>query len=92
MLTDDEIRALSDSDRTELMRRLTVGMPVDRGVIRALNRRRLVLIVAAAAGATALAPWTLYLAMTLPPHYRAENWRAAWVGFDIALPWPRASR
>jgi hypothetical protein len=33
----------------------------------------------------ALIPWTVYLAMTLPPHARAHHYRAAWVGFDTLL-------
>lgn len=30
-------------------------------------------------------PWTVYLAMTLPERAEAENYRLAWVGFDIML-------
>lgn len=30
-------------------------------------------------------PWTIYLAITLPGHFHAHNWRLAWVGFDIVL-------
>jgi hypothetical protein len=33
----------------------------------------------------ALIPWIGILAFTLPPHYAASHWRAAWVGFDIFL-------
>jgi hypothetical protein len=32
-----------------------------------------------------LIPWIAYLAVTLPDHYVASHWKAAWVGFDIAL-------
>ena len=32
-----------------------------------------------------LVPWTGYLFGTLPPHYKANHWRIAWGGFDIAL-------
>jgi hypothetical protein len=32
-----------------------------------------------------LIPWTVYLAWSLPGHFRAHNWRVAWVGFDAAL-------
>jgi len=32
-----------------------------------------------------LIPWTAYLAWSLPGHFRAHNWRLAWVGFDAAL-------
>jgi hypothetical protein len=33
----------------------------------------------------ALIPWIVYLALTLPVHYVARQWRYAWVGFDVAL-------
>jgi hypothetical protein len=32
-----------------------------------------------------LVPWTVGLAVTLPRHYVAGNWRLAWTGFDVAL-------
>lgn len=32
-----------------------------------------------------LIPWTAFLAITLPRHFRAHDWRLAWVGFDAAL-------
>lgn len=32
-----------------------------------------------------LIPWIVYLALELPPRYRARNWAALWVGFDIIL-------
>ena len=35
--------------------------------------------------AIALIPWIVYLALTLPQDYEAQNWRAAWVGFDMML-------
>lgn len=36
-------------------------------------------------GALALIPWTVLLALTLPPKYDAGHWRLLWTGFDIAL-------
>ncbi|WP_412735201.1 hypothetical protein [Krasilnikovia sp. MM14-A1259] len=30
-------------------------------------------------------PWTAYLAATLPDHARTQNYRVAWVGFDVML-------
>ncbi len=32
-----------------------------------------------------LIPWTVYLAITLPDKYIAQNWPATWVGFDVLL-------
>jgi hypothetical protein len=30
-------------------------------------------------------PWIVYLALSLPEDYVAEQWRYAWVGFDVGL-------
>lgn len=46
-------------------------------------RRILLLFIAAAA--VYLVPWTGYLARTLPDRFDTDQWRLAWVGFDIAL-------
>jgi hypothetical protein len=35
--------------------------------------------------ATALVPWTIWLAVTLPTRQVVHNWDAAWVGFDVGL-------
>jgi hypothetical protein len=35
--------------------------------------------------AALLVPWTLYLAVTFPRHYRAHQYWLGWVGFDLAL-------
>jgi hypothetical protein len=38
-----------------------------------------------ALGAVALAPWMLYLLVTLPDEAIADHWRLAWTGFDAGL-------
>ncbi|MBB2894739.1 hypothetical protein [Flexivirga oryzae] len=43
------------------------------------------LLVLCATCAAVLLPWTAYLGTTLPTDHRADAWRAAWVGFDLAL-------
>ena len=35
--------------------------------------------------AALMAPWTLYLALTLPRHYSAHHYWLGWAGFDVAL-------
>jgi hypothetical protein len=35
--------------------------------------------------AVAFLPWTLWLTWTLPAQHLAYHWRAAWVGYDVAL-------
>jgi hypothetical protein len=37
------------------------------------------------AAALALIPWIVYLSMTLPTTYQAQNWDLSWIGFDVAL-------
>jgi hypothetical protein len=49
------------------------------------QRRRRLLIAACLAGVVMLAVWIVVLEVTLPRHYRAGGWRAAWVGFDAWL-------
>ncbi|WP_191251118.1 helix-turn-helix domain-containing protein [Amycolatopsis oliviviridis] len=46
---------------------------------------RRILLTLLAGAAVLLVPWTVYLAHTLPDRYDTGQWRAAWVGFDIAL-------
>lgn len=36
-------------------------------------------------GVVVLVPWTVFLALTLPPKYHASHWRLLWTGFDAAL-------
>jgi len=38
-----------------------------------------------AAAALALAPWTAWLASSLPCRYFSQHWNLAWAGFDTAL-------
>jgi len=35
--------------------------------------------------AVVLVPWTLWLTWSLPVEHLARHWRAAWVGYDVAL-------
>jgi hypothetical protein len=38
-----------------------------------------------ASAALGLAPWTAWLASSLPCRYFSEHWNVAWAGFDTAL-------
>jgi hypothetical protein len=49
------------------------------------QRRRRVLIAACLTGVLLLSIWIGVLEAKLPRDYHAGGWRAAWVGFDIAL-------
>ncbi|MEV6772088.1 hypothetical protein AB0N05_26020 [Nocardia sp. NPDC051030] len=84
-LSDGEIAGMSDDERRELIRRLQV--PVERvlprpEVVRVHRRVRLTLMVG---GCLALIPWMVYLGLTLPAEYHAQNWSLAWIGYDIVL-------
>lgn len=46
---------------------------------------RPVLPVFFASAALALAPWTGWLASSLPCRYFSQHWNVAWAGFDTAL-------
>lgn len=85
LITDDEIAALSPQQRRELIWRLARPLTDVVGpayVAQRLRRRRLQLMIAAAA---ALVPWTVYLGVSLPDRYVARNWSLTWVGFDVLL-------
>jgi len=51
-------------------------------VSRRRRRHAMEIMVVCLAG---LAPWTVYLALTLPSGFRAHYWRLAWSGFDVLL-------
>jgi hypothetical protein len=84
VLDEAELRRMSRPERVRLARMLTAmdGPRVPRA---AGDWRRRLLIAAALVCALALAAWIGVLAVTLPGHYRAGGWSAAWVGFDGAL-------
>jgi hypothetical protein len=83
-ISEEQIAAMSAPERRELMKRLARAsstiVPVP--LARRIRRRRLALNIAAV---LVLPPWIAYLALSLPDHYVARNWAAAWVGFDVLL-------
>ncbi|WP_067686521.1 hypothetical protein [Nocardia jejuensis] len=84
-LSDSDIGEMSEDERRELIRRLQAPpellLPPARVVL--LHRRiRLTLMVL---GCLALIPWMVYLGLTLPAEYQAQNWSLAWIGYDVAL-------
>lgn len=52
---------------------------------RSLSRRGRLIATAFLVIAAGLVPWTIGLALTLPPKYHAGHWDLLWVGFDAAL-------
>lgn len=85
MATDEELRALTPAERSELIARLSrlsggrPGMHVDPHKIR---RNRIALVTIVAVG---LVPWTVYLGITLPGEYVVRDWTLTWTGFDAIL-------
>jgi hypothetical protein len=85
VLTDEQIAAMSPLERRELIKRL--ARPVDDIVpsSRWLRRTREIRVALMVLSAVVLVPWTVYLAITLPRAYVANNWDRTWVGFDLLL-------
>jgi hypothetical protein len=85
VLSDEQIAAMTPQQRRDLIKRL--ARPVDDIVpsSRWLRRTREIRIALMALSAVALVPWTVYLAVTLPRAYVANNWDKTWVGFDLLL-------
>lgn len=52
---------------------------------REIHRRRRSAFQLVGVCVAGLVPWTVYLALTLPNHYRAQHWNATWTGFDVLL-------
>jgi hypothetical protein len=83
-ISDADIAAMSAQQRRELITRLArAGSAViSTPQARRMRRRRLAVNILAP---FVLLPWIVYLATSLPDHYVARNWAAAWVGFDVLL-------
>jgi hypothetical protein len=62
---------------------VATGAALDRRTYRGGMIRRPLLVIAGSA--VTLLPWTWYLAASLPDRHDADQWRWAWVGFDVAL-------
>jgi hypothetical protein len=83
-VSDAQIAAMTAAERRALIRRLErpLGELLPSSELARLRRVRLVVMVGAVVG---LIPWIVYLALTLPDKYIANNWPATWVGFDILI-------
>lgn len=83
MLSDDELRAMTEGERHELLQRIAHAAGEVSLVEGRAQRERFVALTAIAAAF--LVGWVLYLAATLPRTYTTGHWRLTWVGFDCAL-------
>jgi hypothetical protein len=84
VVSDAQIAAMSAAERRELITRLErpIGDLVTESTFVRMRRVRLVLMAGAIVG---LVPWIVYISITLPDRYIANNWIATWVGFDTVL-------
>ena len=86
MISPDELSNMDPEARASLMRALrtleksapSLADPLHEG-------RRLRFLTFLLASCLCLIPWIVFLAVTLPRHYRTGHWGIAWTGFDIAL-------
>ena len=82
MMTDDQIARMSPPERRELIARLAAPDEEIAPAARWLVRTRQVRMAILSFGTVVMVPWTIYLALSLPRDYVANNWDAVWVGFD----------
>jgi cation transport ATPase len=82
--TAADLATLSDDERRRLGHWLADRDSANPMSTTARRRRRLTLTIVTSAAAVLIA-WLVWLSATLPSQYTAHQWRAAWVGFDIAL-------
>jgi hypothetical protein len=85
MCDEADLLRMSPGERARLARALAALDAPSPLADEEFQRRGRLLTGAALAGAVVLAAWIGVLAISLPPHYRAGGWRAAWVGFDVGL-------
>lgn len=84
MIDEGALRAMSVEERSEL-HHLLVSIDADLPSLDRGDRRRKKLVLMLTAASVGLIPWTVLLAVTLPPRYLAGHWTVTWVGFDSIL-------
>jgi len=85
VLNESDLRRMTPEDRAGLARALARVNAQSLAPTPLSQRRRRLVIAASLAGVVLLAVWIVVLELTLPRHYQAGGWRAAWVGFDVGL-------
>jgi hypothetical protein len=84
VIDEAELRRMTHDERRELARALAaIDVPHPR-LDPILRRRRRIALLVMTVCCIALAGWIAILVLTLPGRYTANNWRAVWVGLDIA--------
>jgi hypothetical protein len=85
MYDEAELRSMSPQQRASLARALASLAAADQAPGPASPWRRRLVTAAAITCAVTLAAWIGWLAVSLPRHFRADGWQAAWIGFDGVL-------
>jgi hypothetical protein len=84
VINEAELRRMTHDERRELARVLaSIDLPHPLLDPRVRRRRRLGLLVMTAC-CVGLAGWIAILLLTLPGRYTSSDWRAVWIGLDIA--------
>jgi len=84
VIDEAELRRMTHDERRELAHALAaIDQPHPLLDPRLRRRRRLGLLIMTAC-CVALAAWIAILLLTLPVRYTSSDWRAVWVGLDIA--------
>jgi hypothetical protein len=84
VINEAELRRMTHDERRELARALAaIDLPHPLLDPRLRRRRRVALLVMTGC-CVALAGWIAVLILYLPGRYTSSNWRAVWVGLDIA--------
>jgi hypothetical protein len=78
-----QLRQMSQDERRELARALA-AMDLPYVMDTRVKRRRQFGLILMAACCIGLAGWIAFLILTLPARYTSSDWRAVWVGLDIA--------
>src|SRR5579864_8952478 len=84
VIDEAELRRMTQAERFELARVLAaIDLPHPLADRRLRLRRRFGLMSVTAV-CVGLAGWIAFLILNLPGRYTSSNWRAVWVGLDIA--------
>jgi hypothetical protein len=84
VINEAELRRMTHDERRELARVLAAIELPHPLLDPVLRRRRQIALMVMATCCVALAAWIAILLLTLPGRYTSSDWRAVWVGLDIA--------
>jgi hypothetical protein len=83
VIDEAQLRQMSPDERRDLARALA-AIDLPHVMDPRVRRRRQFGLMLMAACCIGLAGWIAFLILTLPARYTSSDWRAVWVGLDIA--------